>query len=500
MRKRKDGTWVHRYLCVRPGNRHTFSVCFDEDAAPKFAGAKCPLKHRGTVIRWGTNNKSGAEHQRYKCTPLDKGVAAHTFTLELPRQRVPADPNWTDSDAVQNPNRGTLASGRGHAFTMEVVAEGLQKLAGGASYIEVGRWAAKQKAPRERKVARTKPVRGRNYWHTAAAWVELYSPILWNDWLNDLAQQQSKTAEGTLPRVLVLDDVPFYGGQKEPGSKHIPMLFSAIVGIEYYQANPAVPRYDHRVRLIRAYPMRTADAYELFVMECCDQLPDVILSDSAPAILTLVTRLRKYKPDLIWAPSAFHVVKQLRTALNKMTSPRLPQPLVPGDLRTRMESMSLLLSLAAWQQWWADLDQRVATQGVTPSALPTFWRNKYNHLIEDALTYLDAHPQVPRGNGALEAEIKAQVGPFFGGRAKVFTNIERVSRASDLLTLHLNDRLDSKAAIVRALTGDALDAGGYLPPARQVNDPEGFQSLRNRAVVAATLTQARKEAKARWGK
>lgn len=489
---------MHRYACFANGGRHTFSECYDADPLPVFAPVKCPLKHRGKVTRKGTNNSGGAKHQRYKCVPTD-GNATHTFTLTLPRQKVEPDPKWTEADAVQNPNRGPLASGRGHEFTMEVVAEGLQRISQGQSYVAVGKWAAKMKTPRERKVPLTKPVRNRNFWQTGAAWTELYAPVLWQAWQDELAAEERRQAEGTLPRVLVLDDMPFFGAPSVVGKSHAQMVFSALVAIEYYQPNPARLEYAHRVRLVRAYPKHTADAYELLVYEC-GFLPDVIISDSAHGILTMVDRLRKYKPDIVWVPSAFHVVKQLRRGMLRMTNKNLASPFVPGDLLGRMEGQHLLDDLASWRQWWSDLDQRMDTQKVPDRLRPNAWRKRYNDKVEAALTYLAAHPQVPRGNGALEAQIHNEVEPFFDSRSGSFRNIERVNRAADLLTLHLAGRLDRRADIVTTLTADALGVDGYMPPARQVNDPEGFYSLRDPDVLHQSLLVARRQAKARWGK
>jgi len=497
-RKRKDGKWVNRYACFHNGTRHTFSECFDADPLPVFAPVKCPQGHRGKVTRWSSNNAGGARHQRYKCAPTD-GNATHTFTLTLPRQRVEADPNWTDTDAVKNPHRGPVASGRGHEFTMRVVAEGLQQLSQGASYASVGKWAAGQKAQRQRENEPEKR-RSQHYWQTGATWTEVYSPVLWDAWQETLVPLDAAATASPLPRVLVVDDVPLFGDvEDEEGDASAGMLFSVLVAIEYFpsQRDPSV--YDHRVRLVRAFPKHTADAYELLVYEC-GFLPDVIVSDSAHGILSMVKRLRVYSPDLVWVPSAFHVIQQLRRAMRKMTSPRLRTPFVPGDLLARMESMALLADETAWTQWWTDLDRRMDAQRVPANLRPTKWRKDYGDQVLAALRYLATHPQVPRGNGAVEAQMRTEVGPFFAGRYNSFGNIERVNRAADLLTLRLNGRLGRVADVEKVLTDAALRGDGWMPPARQVNDPEGYRSLHQAEVLAATLTQARKDARKRWGK
>lgn len=496
-RKRKDGKWVNRYACFYNDSRHTFSECYDADPLPVFAPVKCPQGHRGKVTRKGTNSSAGAKHQRYKCAPTD-GNATHTFTLPLPRQRVEADPNWTDADEVKNPHRGPVASGRGHEFTMRVVAEGLQLVSQGASYASVGRWAAGHKAPRRREHQPAKR-RSQHYWQTGASWTEMYSPVLWDAWQADLEPLDAAASASSLPRVLVVDDVPLFGDlDDEEGEASAGMLFSVLVAVEYFPAPRDPSVYDHRVRLVRAFPKHTADAYELLVYEC-GLLPDVVVSDSAHGILSMVKRLRVYNPDLVWVPSAFHVVQQLRRAMGKMTNPRLRKPFVPGDLLARLESIALLSNETAWVQWWADLDRRMDSQAVPVNLRPTKWRKDYGDQVLAALRYLATQPQVPRGNGAVEANIRTEVGPFFAGRYTSFGNIERVNRAADLLTLRLNGRLDRIADIEKLPTASALGGEGWMPSARELNDPEGYRSLHQSEVLTATLAQARKDARKRWG-
>jgi hypothetical protein len=186
--------------------------------------------------------------------------------------------------------------------------------------------------------------------------------------------------------------------------------------------------------------------------------------------------------------------------MNKLTSAHLASPFVPGDLLTRMESMAFLRDEVSWDQWWTDLDRRMNAQAIPANLRPNAWRKTYDAELRNALRYLAAHPQVPRGNGALEAAIRNEVTPFFAGRAERFGNIERVNRACDLLTLRLNGKLDRPDRIEKTLTDAAIAAGGWMPPARQVNDPERFSSLRSEEVLDQTLKQARADARKRWEK
>jgi hypothetical protein len=494
-RQRKDGRWVSRFRCLAEGQTHLFSECFEEDPPPVFAAAKCPQGHRGRVVRWGTNNKRGAMHQRYKCYPTD-GSKAHTYTQPLPRKQVATDPNWTTSDLVRNPHRGDLASGRGHEFTMKVVAEGLQRLGQGESYASVGRWAAGQKPPRQRAQQPNKRS-GKHFWQTGATWVELYGPVLWDHWQEAVAASDVRADASALPRVLVVDDVPIFGDDTgEDGKKKSAMLFSVLVAFEYFPSERDPRSYDGRVRLIRAFPRHNTDAYELLLYDC-GFMPDVLISDSWHAIRTMVKHVRAFNPDLVWRPSAFHVVQQLRRAMAKLATAK-PHAFVPGDLLVRMESMAFLANTQSWTQWWAELDRRMNAQAIPHTYRPNTWRKNYYDEMLNALAYAAIHPEVPKGTGALEANIRNEVGPFFAGRAHRFTNIERVNRACDLLTLRLNHQLHRTADIEKVLTAAALDGDGWMPAARQVNDPEGYRSLYREDVLHATLIEARKQARKRW--
>lgn len=503
LRYRKDGTPVRRFECIPlAGDKHKFSVAETDDAPPKFAPVKC-VEHPGSrVIRSGVNNKDGTRYQRYECRPAD-GAAKHRFVLPLPRVHVADDTSWKTSDAAKNPHRGPTAAGRGMTATTDIAAEGLQMLSLGRSYTDVGVWAAAQRPKRhkdkeleEERAARRKSAAPpkRNKWQTGAAWVEQFSPVLWAAWQQRLA---STPGHSTLPRVLMIDDSPFDGRERLSDRGHATELFAVLVAVEYFQASETSTVYDHRVRLIRAYPNRGADAYELLVAES-GVLPDVIVSDSGAAIQVLIGRLRKLRPGLVWIPSEWHVQRALQGMLATLTSPKRLVPFSAGDLATRLDNKTLFSSPAAWTDWWDDLYRRLDVQRVPKSHWPTRQRRDYFQPVADALTYLDTRPAVPRGTGGLEAQIHAKVKPFFAPRAHRFANLERINRAADLLTLRLNGQMDDKAAIAELLRNDASTADGYVPPARAINDNIGYKSLRDDDLLHAALVQAREEMKARW--
>jgi hypothetical protein len=338
-------------------------------------------------------------------------------------------------------------------------------------------------------VRKTRKNDSANTWQTGADWVEMFSPVLWEAWQATLVSEP----EATLPRVLVLDDIPLFSKSAGGGSRSA-MVFSVLVATEYYQTSPGIRSYRQRVRLIRAYPNHNADAYELLVVDSGVN-PDVIVSYSSTAILRLVKRLKKSNPNLVWVPSAYHVAKQMTKALNAMRWGKPVQRFVPLDLLERVENYAFLSSPKAWEQWWRDLESRAGAQGVPANKLPTNWYNTYYQLVADGLDYLASHHNVPRGTGAVEATIRGEVKPFFEPRAAAFTNIERINRLADLLTLRLNGRLDRPSEVAEILRRDAEAAGGFVPPARAVTEQKGERLLHNPAVIARSLGEARKQAR-----
>jgi len=488
-RTRKDGTSVFRYRCSFNGATHFFSICPTEDPQPTFTPQRC-AKHPGSTVWRNGKSKTGTGRQRYLCRPAD-GEAKHQFVLPLPREHVEPDRNWRNADAVKNPHRGKTAAARYHTATTELVTEGLQMLARGMSYADVGKWAAQQRPARTDKTGARKPVEDRpkkNFWQTGADWVEMFSPVLWDAWQNELDAEQ----RGDLPRILIIDDLPFYAGPARSDSGRTLMAFSVLVATEKYQPEYS-PSYSTRVRLIRAYPDHTAEAYELFVASC-GFLPDVVVSDLSPAITTAIKRLRKIKPDIVWVPSAYHVQKRLTLVLDRIAKRNMST--AKGGVALRLEGLKgrigvSLQSPAKWRAWWRDLDRLMDAAAVPANARPARWRKLYYKPVEDALEYIAVHPLTTRATGGNEATINGDVKPFFHARSASFTNIERLNRAADLLTLGINGKMDSRRQLVATLQADVEQAGGFAPSARAVTDVLGYRSLRDKDVLTATLAVER---------
>ena len=498
---------------------HFFTRDTQKVPAPEFARLVCPEHPEARVIRHGVHSRLGVARQEYKCY----GPPVHRFSTVLPRARVPLDGDWQAADAVVNPHRGDLASARGHTSSAVLVAEGLQMLANGRSYAEVGEWAAQNRPRRipkderdalrvwEREAKRAEnlglPAPSRpeptekdppknpraNAWQSGADWCEVFSPLLFDTWVAEINEVPM------LPgyRIVVLDDAPFYGGPKRVNGKgeNQKQLFSVLVLTEYFRTSEASQRYQRRTRLIRAFPSHTAGAYKLMFDEI-GYIPDVIIADGSKPLKSLLDGLHATPEgaNVIWGPSPFHVVKQMRPVLKKMTD----RGFVPGDLTYRMENWTFLNSPQEWERWWHDLDNRMDTQSVAVGVRPNTWRKTHYERVLKGLQWRAENPSSPGGTSGVESIITQQVKPFLGRRYKTFTNIERTNRLLDLLTLRMNGKMGDRAAITALLVADAEAEKGYAPRPRTITDPRGAKSLMDKSLVPEPFNiKAQKHAAAR---
>ena len=115
---------------------------------------------------------------------------------------------------------------------------------------------------------------------------------------------------------------------------------------------------------------------------------------------------------------------------------------------------------------------------VPSNVRPTVWRRMYFRPVEEALEHIATHPLTTRATGGNEATINGDVKPFFHARAAAFTNIERVNRAADLLTLSINGRMDSRRKLVSILQADVERAGGFAGVIRSLGPIERYGDIR----------------------
>ncbi|HPU38215.1 MAG TPA: hypothetical protein PLS63_01490, partial [Microthrixaceae bacterium] len=86
-------------------------------------------------------SKTPKPRQRYRCTPAD-GSKPHAFTPPLPRDHVHENAeDCAHCEELRGVHRGDTAVARRHSWSSRIVARGLEKLAEGSTYADVGRWA-----------------------------------------------------------------------------------------------------------------------------------------------------------------------------------------------------------------------------------------------------------------------------------------------------------------------------------------------------------------------
>lgn len=136
------------YRCTPiAGQAHKFSVALTADAHPDVFARwapppPCPEHPDSKVVRNGTYGKATPRpRQRYRCTPADGGKP-HVFTPPLPRDHVHVgEEHCAHCEELRGIHRGESAVARRHTWPTRIVVRGLEMLARGDSYADVGRWA-----------------------------------------------------------------------------------------------------------------------------------------------------------------------------------------------------------------------------------------------------------------------------------------------------------------------------------------------------------------------
>lgn len=516
--KNKAGVITRRrYLCS-PGTtkEHSFSVPVgpqgrllppEATAGTKAAARKldtrrpyappepCPEHPDSTVTRHGTYQSGQGSRQRYLCTPLgwepehtrkdNPQTARHVFTPVLPRAHVEGDDACPHCAELRAINRGDTAVARGHTATTGQVAAALARLGRGESYADVSRWLQSElrpSGPSEHK---------KDGYRRAADIVELFAPVVWDDWLASLGQEEAELAASPtrLPRVVIVDDLPIF--DKAQKRRRQQQRF-AVLGLAEVILNPDSGKVrTTRLRLLRAYPSHSTEAYTLLLADL-PYVPDFVIADGGkgiePAITTLAERTGQ---DVTFITSAYHVRNQLRRVIDKAR--RSKATFRPGDLATRVESFGPTQSRQAWVQWWDDYERRLVAQGVPRSGWPIRQKNESYTRTSDQLDALAPWPGIPRSTGHLEDLFSRYVKSSIKPRGRGFGNLIRTNQLLDLFVLRANGYFDDHARVIAALRRDAVegapDAAGYAPPVRAIADPGLQRSLLDETVVTRLVQQ-----------
>lgn len=530
IRKTADGPV--QVLRCGAGEGHYFSVRVADDVgpSPRQPPPPCPEHPGSHVVRNGTYGTSTAKRrQQYRCYPNPGDRARwHKFTPVLPRFCVhDGEDHCEHCDELRGLHRGERAAARRHTWTSRDVAEGLAKLAAGASYAEVGRWAR-----RVRGVERTRRPSGtatngdpadeaadegtttddtgadgrkrrrsaagdsaRNAWHIAADWTEAFAPVVYEpidrrlrraaladrQRLDDLIADDKPLVR---PQVWLLDDVPVYGRDLDSGvSRRDAGFFVLVIAEVVWDAPGPVSK----LRLVRAMAKSNQAAWRL----CFDELgyaPDFIVADAGTG-LNLAVQKHFAGGHTRFVPSMWHLKNRVDTALGDIKgahilTPRGKELIDPlrDHLALLRRGTGVLDGEATWATWWDGLEALLAANGLPGEKVRTSRRNN-EPLMAAVLDVLADHPDVPVSTGGLETLISKNVEPLLALRRTAFANIERTNLLFDLVVARHHHAFDRIADVARAIQADTAAADGYTVALRSVADPRGrdssYSSLRD---------------------
>lgn len=553
-----------RWVCTPPrGERHGFTTIDGPVPMPVFSPApRCPEHEGSKVVRDGVYATSTVKkRQIYRCTPAD-GEPSHRFVPDLARDHVHTGTDLCAAcEELRGTHRGDRTIARRHSWSARLVAEALKELSGGASYAAVSREMRRRTGRKRTRRVRDadgnlvkpgevkKPRRVKyagselsaNAWHTAADWVEAFSPVIWDDLeprlqaadtaqraANDEILAEAARAAGrtglltagslvgigpnsteyrsplTRPMVLMLDDIPIHVA----GRRDYFVLVAAQVewAARAHRDGAGVETLGRAVklRLVRGYGTNSSEAWRLLLAEL-GYRPDFVLADRGKGLVKAVTDA--FGPTVPVLPSLWHMRAAVEKNLLKTKGSRAD----PGTRNAKYGEARVLrpelvahldglrrrdlhaMSANEWSTWWDDLEAVMVRLGL-PLEKVRRSRREYEDLVKTVLPIYQAYPQLPASTGGLELAIRQRIEPLLTGRAHAFGNLERVNRLFDLAVARDHHMFDDLVTVAELLRADATANDGWATALRAVQDirpPTGtYSSLRDQQLVRGRATQA----------
>lgn len=510
--RRADGTVTHqRFICgYRTKEPHGFRVRLVaaggspkrqlQPPRPSVPPPSCPDHLGGHVIRFGSYKAGGTRRQRYLCTPprwqpgakraADPNHARHVFTPDLPRAHVKGDATCPHCAELRAIHRGETAAARKHSANTATVAEALRRLAAGGSYAKVSLWLQGKVRPKDEVPPRIS-AKAKNAWRRAADVVEIFAPVLWADWQRTVAVEDVAQTQCVEPRVIMVDDVPLFV-RAQRGRSRQAQRFAVLTCGEVVQPTTPGTSSRLRVRLMRAFPSHSANAYKLLLAET-GIVPDFVLADGGKGIRPAVVRhAQRVGEDITFITSHYHLRLQLGRALDKAEEGC--ERFDASSLRESLDTFAPFASRVAFEQWWQEFERHLDAQRVPRHARSDRWKNEYYSYVCAELDALATFPHTAKSTGALETRVGGQFKATLEARSGAFGNLARTNALLDLFVLYDNGYFDDMPHVIRVLRADATHGDpehpGFVPPVRQICDAGAYRSLLDPERVEALAVTA----------
>ena len=419
---------------------------------PKVSAARvrCPnADHAGSRIKLdGTYGKPGHRRQRYKCSP--KAGKPHVFTELLPREE-----SWRgacEHCEREVARREGPKAPRHYQFVARGIAEGLQAVGAGGTYMQASR-VARDRARRFRWDPETGELRESAHGQLVADWVELFAPVVFA-----AHRPSSWPAHGSL----LLDHIPFRIRAEDASGRGIPggtVAFDVFCAVGYRAGKPRLWRAE-------AFPTAHPANWSVFLAGLEGEPPRVVCDAHQAMIGAVAERW----PDAELHQCEWHLQHALRRLLRKEirkgSGPELEELYERAEGALAGPSFWKPFSEAAPEAGNDSLDRWIAVNGPTIEA-------QFARRPPPSKRPAD----MPLTTSALE-QLTRPIAAALYPRRYALKNRQRLNRLLMLMQLHING--DDDVQVYSKTIRTWLERHGGRPTARRrsIADPLGSPSLR----------------------
>jgi hypothetical protein len=372
------------------------------------------------------------------------------FTELLPREE-----SWHDSCEQCERHverREGPKSPRRYQFVARGIAEALQAVGAGATYMRASR-VARDRAHRFRFDAETGELRESAHGQLVADWVEVFAPVVF-----EAHREVVWPTEGSL----LLDHLPFRVRAVDAGGRRIPagrVAFDVFCAVGYRAGRPLLWRAE-------AFPSAHPANWAAFLGSLLGE-PGRVVCDAHTGMLRAISER--------WARTEVHQCEwHLQHALERLLAKELRRAPNPELDNLRASAEGALTGPSFWRPFVRaakhaeneSLDRWIAVNGPTIEA-------QFARRPPPSRRPVD----MPLTTAALEQTTRPLVAALYP-RRYALKNLERLNRLLMLQQLHVNgdDDVQAYAKTIRAWL--AANGGRPLGRRRAIADPLGSPSLR----------------------